>query len=88
MKITCSIVLALVVAAASWVCTVNGISAQNPPAPKLSSNSEPAKQETGLIRNDPGAFQGYTLISPMQSKTSFLIDMNGRVVKSWATAVR
>ena len=39
----------------------------------------------GLIRNDAGAFQGYTLLSPLQSTSTFLIDMNGRVVRSWDT---
>ena len=56
--------------------------AQNQPA---SPNAGPATQGVGLIRNDPGAFKGYTLISPMQSRTTFLIDMNGRVVKTWVT---
>jgi hypothetical protein len=45
----------------------------------------PATQGTGLIRNDPGAFQGYTLLSPLSSQTTFLIDMNGKVVHSWDT---
>jgi hypothetical protein len=85
MKIIGSIVLALLAAAALWVCAANGISAQNPPAPNASSSAGPATQGIALIRNDPGAFQGYTLISPLQSKTTFLIDMNGRIVKSWAT---
>jgi len=45
----------------------------------------PATQGVGLIRNDPGAFVGYTLLSPLQSTSTFLIDMNGRVVKTWLT---
>jgi hypothetical protein len=45
----------------------------------------PAPQGVGLIRNDPGAFAGYTLLSPLQSKSTFLIDMNGKVVKTWDT---
>jgi hypothetical protein len=45
----------------------------------------PAPQGVGLIRNDPGAFTGYTLISPLQSRSTFLIDMQGRVVKTWDT---
>jgi hypothetical protein len=84
MKIICSIVLTLL-AAALWVGAVSEIPAQNQPASNSTSNVGPATQGIGLIRNDPGAYQGYTLISPMQSRTSFLIDMNGRVVKSWAT---
>jgi hypothetical protein len=49
------------------------------------SSDGPATQGIGLIRNDPGAFAGYTLVSPLQSTSTFLIDMNGRVVKSWDT---
>jgi hypothetical protein len=45
----------------------------------------PATQGVGLIRNDPGAYAGYTLLSPLQSTSTFLIDMNGRVVKTWET---
>jgi len=56
--------------------------AQNPPA---TASTGPATQGVGLIRNDPGAYVGYTLISPLQSKSTFLIDMNGQVVKTWAT---
>jgi hypothetical protein len=56
--------------------------AQNPPA---ASTPGPATQGVGLIRNDPGAYVGYTLISPLQSRSTFLIDMTGRVVKTWET---
>jgi len=49
------------------------------------SGGGPATTGVGLIRNDPGAFQGYTLLSPLQSKSTFLIDMQGRVVRSWDT---
>jgi hypothetical protein len=58
------------------------IAAQAPPA---TTGDGPATQGTGLIRNDPGAYAGYTLISPLQSTSTFLIDMNGRVVKTWET---
>jgi hypothetical protein len=37
----------------------------------------------GLHQNDPAAFQGYTLLSPMNSTKTYLIDMQGRVVKEW-----
>jgi hypothetical protein len=55
--------------------------AQNP----VATNDGPATQGVGLIRNDPGAYAGYTLLSPLQSTSTFLIDMNGRVVKTWET---
>jgi hypothetical protein len=35
--------------------------------------------------NDPRAFQGYTLISPLKSNTTYLIDMQGKVVRKWKT---
>ena len=47
---------------------------------------EPAKQSAvklGLSINDPKAFQGYTLLAPMMSTKTYLLDMEGRVVKTW-----
>lgn len=38
---------------------------------------------TGLVRNDPGTAPGCTLISPLFSTESFLIDLDGRVVHRW-----
>jgi hypothetical protein len=37
----------------------------------------------GLIQNSPKAFKGYTLFAPIASKTTYLIDMEGRVVHKW-----
>jgi hypothetical protein len=45
--------------------------------------SGPAPQGVGLMKNEPQAYQGYTLISPLQSTQTFLLDMQGRVVHSW-----
>ena len=42
-----------------------------------------AKVKLGLSINDPRAFRGYTLLNPMNKKTTYLIDMEGRVVKTW-----
>ena len=53
--------------------------AQTPPV----AGDGPATQGTGLIRNDPGAYQGYTLLSPLSSQSTYLIDMAGRVVNEW-----
>src|SRR6188768_2499255 len=47
----------------------------------------PATQGLGLIRNAPGAFKGYTLVSPLTSTSTFLVDMEGRVVHSWDTGL-
>src|SRR5262245_15887835 len=51
-------------------------------APKR-DDVKPAPVKLGLVINDPKALQGYTLISPFDSTKSFLIDMQGRVVRSW-----
>lgn len=59
--------------------------AQNP---STSTSGGPATQGVGLIRNDSGAYAGYTLLSPLQSTSTFLIDMSGRVVKTWETGGR
>ena len=37
----------------------------------------------GLTINEPGAFQSYSLIAPMNSKSTYLIDMEGRIVNEW-----
>ena len=39
----------------------------------------------GLLLNDSRAFQGYTLIAAMFSKTTYLIDMDGKVVRTWVS---
>ncbi len=47
--------------------------------------AKPAK--VGLSINDPRAFQGCTLIAPLNSTNTYLIDMQGRVVKRWQSKV-
>src|SRR5262245_14624469 len=59
---------------------------QNAPASNQPA-AGPATEGSGLIRNAPGAYQGYTLISPMTSTSVFLVDMQGRVVHSWETSL-
>jgi Spy/CpxP family protein refolding chaperone len=48
-----------------------------PPAP-----AKDAKPKLGLLVNESKAFQGYTLLAPMATKT-YLIDMQGKVVRTW-----
>ncbi len=36
--------------------------------------------------NDARAFRGYSLIAPMKSTTTYLVDMNGRVVHAWRSS--
>ncbi len=45
-----------------------------------------AQVKLGLSINDPRAFRGYTLLNPMNQKTTYLIDLEGRVVKSWESS--
>jgi hypothetical protein len=50
------------------------------------ASAEPSTQpavKLGLSINAPEAFQGYTLVAPVKSKKTFLIDMQGRVVRTW-----
>ena len=39
-----------------------------------------------LTINDPKALQGYTLFSPLKSNKTYLIDMQGKVVRTWEGA--
>jgi hypothetical protein len=45
-------------------------------------NPEP-QESRGLIRNLPGAFQGYTIVSPLRSTSAYLVDMKGEIVHEW-----
>ncbi|HYV39969.1 MAG TPA: aryl-sulfate sulfotransferase [Gemmataceae bacterium] len=56
--------------------------AQNP-GQKDGQKPKQTKAKVGLTLNDPKAFQGYTMFSPGKQKNTFLIDMQGRVVKIW-----
>jgi hypothetical protein len=64
-----------------------GLSPADEPVPeKVKANpapTKPAPAKVGLLLNDARAFQGYTLIAPMFSKTTYLIDMQGKVVRTW-----
>ena len=42
-----------------------------------------AKVKLGLVTNDSGTFRGYTLLNPMNHKKAYLIDVEGRIVKTW-----
>ena len=76
----------LAAVAFTWVQISSPLSwSQTQPASAAASAAGPATQGVGLLRNEPGAFQGYTLLSPLLGKTTYLIDMQGRVVKSWKT---
>src|SRR5262245_23613850 len=49
-------------------------------------SAEPPDQpavKLGLSINEPEAFQGYTVVAPVKSKRTYLIDMEGKVVRTW-----
>src|SRR5690349_15893407 len=37
----------------------------------------------GLTVNKSSAFVGYTLVAPMNSTSTYLVDMDGRIVNEW-----
>jgi Spy/CpxP family protein refolding chaperone len=62
--------------------------------PKLAASNDgtagkegpkPTSVKFGLLINDPRAFQGYTLLAPMESSNTYLLDMQGKVVHTWAS---
>jgi hypothetical protein len=44
-----------------------------------------AEEERGLVVHEAGAFDGYTLFCPLKDTTTYLVDMEGRVVHTWAS---
>lgn len=50
--------------------------------PDAAPPAEPVRK-TGLIQNSPDSFKGYTLLNPMMSSTTYLIDNEGRIVHQW-----
>ncbi|MBN1457590.1 MAG: aryl-sulfate sulfotransferase [Sedimentisphaerales bacterium] len=40
-------------------------------------------EKTGLIRNEKGTFDGFTLFTPLSSTSTYLIDIKGNVVHTW-----
>jgi hypothetical protein len=62
------------------------------PQPATSNHSAARKEEPkptsvklGLLINDPRAFQGYTLLAPLDSPNTYLLDMQGKVVQTWTS---
>ena len=52
--------------------------------PATNDDSNSTEDRVGLLQNDPGTCDGYTLFAPQFfSTTTYLIDMQGRVVQTW-----
>jgi hypothetical protein len=60
---------------------------QDKDVPKDKAPKKEAKKDAkpGVSINDPKAFNGYTLVAPLNSRATYLIDMEGRVVHTWTT---
>ena len=61
--------------------------AQTSEAPRRSApwSAQEAAGKRGLRVNAEGAFEGYTLVSPNNSREVHLLDMQGNIVHTWAT---
>lgn len=51
--------------------------------PGKKASGEPAPVKLGLILNEPKAYPGYTVLAPFDSSSTFLLDMQGKVVHTW-----
>jgi hypothetical protein len=50
---------------------------------KTAANRANPDGQQGVEINDPRAFPGYTLVFPLWSRNTYLVDMEGRVVHMW-----
>jgi cell division protein ZapA (FtsZ GTPase activity inhibitor) len=67
--------------ACGLVALVNSnVVAQSPGAP---GGERSADRKIGVLLNKPGALEGYTLVFPLSSKKTYLVDLEGRVVHKW-----
>lgn len=52
-------------------------------SPVIAQENPLKDPKDGLVVNGPAAFQGYSLVAPMNSNSTYLIDMEGRIVNEW-----
>ena len=64
------------------IAATSSLATAQSPAP-----AAPQPVERGLKLNTPAALDGYTLFSPIMSGTTFLVDMQGRIVHRWDTGL-
>jgi hypothetical protein len=87
LSVAATVGLALSLLGATLPLAIAELSAADDPTPDTvkakPAVTKPAPAKFGLLLNDSRAFQGYTLIAPMFSKTTYLIDMKGKVVRTW-----
>ena len=69
---------------AVWIlASQTAVWGQNDSSTKVDPENPLKNAPIGLAVNKPNAWQGFTLVSPLNSKGTFLIDMEGRVVHQW-----
>src|SRR5262245_32783418 len=56
-----------------------------PAAPAAAAAPAPDPKARGLITRTDAAAPGYTLFAPFSDTTTYLIDLDGRVVHTWAS---
>jgi Arylsulfotransferase (ASST) len=60
--------------------------AGSPHSDQKPANDAPSARrapKVGVLVDEPSAYQGYTLVAPTQSTKTYLVDMRGRVVRTW-----
>lgn len=67
------------IAGTLWLGTLADTTLAQRPGPS------PLPGRTGLIKQTDGAFSGYNLIAPLSLGTTWLTDMEGRVLHKWRT---
>ncbi len=72
------VTLVATLASAAWANWAKSAFGQ---APEEKETKKPVRPSVSI--NEPKAFKGYTLIAPLRSKFTYLIDMEGRVVHTW-----
>lgn len=68
------------VTAATWS---DGIRSKTLPGYVIEYSGPLVPQTVGLQIRDSGSFDGYTLLNPLRTKETMLVDTRGRVVHSW-----
>ena len=52
----------------------------------IASASAQAQQTVGLFQNDAASYDGYTLFAPLRSRTTYLVNNEGKHVHSWSSS--
>lgn len=60
-----------------------GLPGEEPPAGSAGPSSDAGSTEQGLVLSTAAAFNGYTLYAPLNSTTTYLINLDGEVVHTW-----